>query len=73
MGDIIMSLVYIYVGGVMVNLLNLRNAGNVSIPTVTSAFVWPVYAVSDLYEIVAPSVKAVIGYVIELINKMRGK
>jgi hypothetical protein len=68
-----MSLVWFYVGGVLVNLLNLRGTEDVSVPTVTNAFVWPVYAVNDLYEIVTPAVKAVINYIVELINTMRGK
>jgi hypothetical protein len=67
------NLVYLYVGGVLVSLLNVRNAGSLNIQTVTNSFVWPVYAVSDIYEIVAPAVKAVVSYVVELINKIRGK
>jgi hypothetical protein len=68
-----MSLVYIYAGGVLVNLLNLRAAGTISIPAITNTLVWPVYAASDIYEIAAPAVKAVIGYIVAFIDKMRGK
>jgi hypothetical protein len=66
-------LVYLYGGGLLANLLNLRSAGTLSAATVAQAVVWPVAAVGQLYEIVAPAVIAVIGYVVALVNKVRGK
>jgi uncharacterized membrane protein YccC len=66
-------LVSLYVGGLLVNVLNLRSAGTLSVGTVAQAVIWPVSAVGQLYAIVAPAVVAVIGYITALINKVRGK
>jgi hypothetical protein len=55
------------------NVLNLRAAGTLGVTTVAQAVIWPVSAIGQLYEIVAPAVVAVVGYIVALVNKVRGK
>jgi hypothetical protein len=66
-------LVYLYAGGLLVNVLDLKSANALSVTTVAQAAVWPVYAVGQLYELVAPAVAAVVGYVVDIVNTARGK
>lgn len=66
-------LISLYVGGLLANVLNLRAAGTLSAATAAQAAIWPVAAVSQLYAIAAPATKAVVGYIVALINQLRGK
>jgi hypothetical protein len=66
-------LISLYIGGLVVNVLNLKAAGTLGVATVAQAAVWPVAAIGQLYAIAAPAVVAVIGYSVALVNKVRGK
>jgi hypothetical protein len=71
--DTFSVVVGVYAGGLLVLTLNLREAGTLTVGTFIKTLVWPVEAVSTLYEIVAPATSAVVGYITSLVTKLRGK
>jgi len=71
--DLFSIVVGVYAGGLLVLTLNLREAGTLTVGTFLKTLVWPVEAISTLYEIVVPATLAVVGYITTLVNKLRGK
>ena len=71
--DLFSIIVGVYAGGLLVLTLNLREAGTLTVGTFLKTLVWPVEAISTLYEIVVPATLAVVGYITTLVNKLRGK
>jgi hypothetical protein len=68
-----MSLIYVYVGGILAKVLDAKSAGTLGVATVAQAVVWPAYAVKVLYEVAAPATVAVVGYIVALLNSLRSK
>jgi len=74
--EIIMSLINLvcmYVVGVVVLMLDLRARSELSVATATKVVVWPVSVAYSVYNIAAPAVSAVVGYITDFVNVIRGK
>lgn len=62
-----------YTCGILALVLDLYERNELSLVNVMDTALWPVRAVTVVYNIVAPAVSAVIGYIVDIVNTARGK
>ena len=62
-----------YVCGVLALVLDLYERNELSLVNVMDDVLWPVRAGKVAYNIVAPAISAVIGYIVDIVNTARGK